>query len=348
MRPTRAWFWAIAMTALAAGGHAADAQSITGAGSTLAAPIYAKWGEAAKQATGVVLNYQPIGSGAGLNQVVNRTVDFGASDAPIDPAKLSSAHLLQFPTVMGAVVMIVNIPGIKPGELKLSGDVLADIYLGHITKWNDPKITELNPGIKLPRLAIAPVYRADASGTSYVFTSYLGTVAPDWKSQVGVGTSVRWPVGNGAKGSDGVAATVKQVRGGIGYDEYSYAAGNHLTDTQLRNHDGQYVEPTMATFAAAASSGDWAHAQDFAVSLLNTPGAQSWPIVTPTFVLLPTDPKDPAKSAAVMKLFDWAYKNGAQMAEDLQFIPLPTAVEHQVRQAWQSHIKGPDGAPLFK
>ncbi len=207
MTPTTdARIWALAFITLAASGHGAAAQQVTGAGSTLAAPIYAKWGEAARPATGVELNYQPIGSGAGLNQVVNRTVDFGASDAPVDPTKLASAHLLQFPTVMGAVVMIVNIPGIKPGELKLTGDVVSQIYLGHVTKWNDPKIAELNQGVKLPSVAIAPIYRADASGTSFVFTSYLGALAPDWKSQVGVGTSVKWPVGNGAKGSDGVAA----------------------------------------------------------------------------------------------------------------------------------------------
>jgi len=338
------------VTALAAAGLgcAAHAQSITGAGSTLAAPIYAKWGEAAKQAVGVELNYQAIGSGAGLNQVVNRTVDFGASDAPVPAAKLQSAHLVQFPTVMGAVVMIVNLPGVKPGTLKLTGQVVADAYLGNITKWNDPKIQALNPGVKLPRLAIAPIYRADASGTSFVFTSYLAAVDPAWKSQVGVSTSVRWPVGNGAKGSDGVSATVKQVRGGLSYVEYSYAAQNHIAATELQTRDGHFVEPAMATFAAAAANGDWAHAENFAVSLVDTAGAQSWPIVTPTFVLLPTDPKDAAKSAAVMKLFDYAYKNGAPAAAQMDFIPLPASVQDQVRHVWASAIKGPGGAPVYQ
>ena len=241
----------IAVTALAIGLAAvatgANAQQITGAGATFPAPVYTKWGEAAKAAAGIELNYQAIGSGGGQNQILNRTVDFGASDAPMDPAKLTEGRLLQFPTVMGAVVVIVNLPDIKPNEIKLTGEVLADIFAGKITKWNDPKLVELNHGVKLPSLAIAPVHRADGSGTTYVFTSYLSAVSPEWKSKVGASTSVNWPAGAGAKGNDGVAATTHNTRGGIGYVENAYATQNKLITTQLRNKAGQFVEPTMAS-----------------------------------------------------------------------------------------------------
>ena len=228
---------------------------------------------------------------------------------------------------MGAVVVIVNLPGIKPNELKLTGELLADIFVGKITKWNDPKLVALNPGVTLPNLAIAPVYRADGSGTTFVFTSYLSAVSPEWKSKVGASTSVNWPAGAGAKGNDGVAATVHNTRGGIGYVENAYATQNKLVTTQLRNKAGQFVEPTMASFTAAAASGDWANAKNFAVNLIDQPGEKSWPIVSATFILLPKDPKDPARSAAVMKFFDWAYKNGDSIASGLEYIPLPDAGE---------------------
>jgi phosphate transport system substrate-binding protein len=325
----------------------AHAQQITGAGGTFPAPVYAKWGEAAKAATGLELNYQAIGSGGGQNQITNRTVDFGASDAPMDAAKLESAHLLQFPTVMGAVVPIVNLPGVKPDELKLTGEILADIYAGKITKWNDPKLEELNKGVKLPNTAIAPVYRAEASGTSFVWTSYLSAVSPDWKSSVGASTSVKWPAGAGAKGNDGVAATVAHTRGGIGYVENAYATQNHLTTTQLRNKSGAFVKPSTAAYMAAASAGDWAHAPNFAVSLIDTMGATAWPIVSPTFILLPKDPKDATRSANVMKFFDWTYKDGGKIAEQLDYIPLPTAVQDTVRAAWKAQILA-DGKPVYK
>jgi phosphate transport system substrate-binding protein len=320
-------------------GGAACAQQITGAGATFPAPVYAKWGEAAKSATGIELNYQAIGSGGGQNQIFNRTVDFGASDAPVDAAKLDENRLLQFPSVMGAVVPIVNLPGVEINQLKLTGDVLADIYLGKITKWNDPKIAELNSGVSLPNLAIAPVYRADGSGTSFVYTSYLSAVSPEWKSKVGASTSVKWPAGNGAKGNDGVAATVKQVRGGIGYVENAYATQNKLTTTQLRNKAGNFVEPTLANFSAAAEAGDWANAKNYAVNLIETGGANAWPIVSATFILLPVDPKDPQRSAAVQKFFDWAYTNGGEIATSLEYIPLPKAVQESVRASWKSQVK---------
>jgi phosphate transport system substrate-binding protein len=317
----------------------AFAQQITGAGGTFPAPVYAKWGEAAKAAIGIELNYQAIGSGGGQNQIINRTVDFGASDAPMDAEKLATNHILQIPTVMGAVVPIVNIPGVAPDELKLTGELLADIYAGKITKWNDPKLVELNHGVKLPSLAIAPVYRADASGTSYVFTSYLSAVSPEWKKDVGASTSVKWPAGAGAKGNDGVAATVKNTRGGIGYVENAYATQNKLTTTQLRNKAGDFVKPTMATFGAAASIADWAGAKNFAVSLVDQGGATSWPIVSATFLLLPEDPKDPARAANVTKFVTWAFQNGGQIATSLDYIPLPKSVQDVVLAKIKSDVK---------
>jgi phosphate transport system substrate-binding protein len=326
----------------------AHAQQITGAGATFPAPVYSAWGEAAKAGAGIELNYQAIGSGGGQNQILNRTVDFGASDAPMAPDKLESGKLLQFPTVIGGVVPIVNLPGIKPGELKLTGELMAEIYLGKIVKWNDEKLVEMNHGLTLPAIAIAPVYRADGSGTTFVFTSYLSAVAPDWKDKVGASTSVKWLVGNGSKGNDGVAATVHQVKGGIGYVESAYASKNGLTTTQLRNKAGSFVQPTLDSFAAAAINADWASAKNYAVSLIDQPGEKSWPIVSTTFIELPKDPKDPARSLAVIKFFDWAYKNGGKQATDLQYVPLPAAVQDAVRASWKAEIKGPDGTPVYK
>jgi phosphate transport system substrate-binding protein len=327
---------------------AVQAQEITGAGATFPAPVYGKWGEAAKAAIGVTLNYQGIGSGGGQNQISNRTVDFGASDAPMAADKLEAAKLLQFPAVMGAVTPIVNLPGINSDELKLTGEILADIYRGKITKWNDEKLVELNRDLKLPNVAIAPVYRADGSGTTFVFTSYLSAVSPEWKTEVGASQSVKWPAGNGAKGNDGIAATVKQVRGGIGYVENAYATSAKLTTTQLRNKAGSFVKPTLAAFAAAASNGDWAGAKNYAVNLIDTQGAASWPIVSATFILLPKDPKDAARSAAVMKFFDWAYTSGADIATKMEYVALPTAVENAVRSSWRAEIKDAAGAAIWK
>jgi phosphate transport system substrate-binding protein len=316
----------------------AAAQQITGAGATFPAPVYTKWGEAAKAAIGVELNYQAIGSGGGQNQILNRTVDFGASDAPMDPAKLDSGKLVQFPMVMGAVVPIVNLPGVAIDQLKLTGPVLADIFQGKITKWNDPKIVELNSGVTLPNTAIAPVHRADASGTSFVFTSYLSAVSPGWKSDVGANTSVNWPAGTGAKGNDGVAASVKNVRGAIGYVENAYATENKLTTTQLQNKAGEFVKPSMAAFQAAASNADWAGAKDYAVSIIDLPGATSWPIVSATFLLLPKDPKDAAHQALVLKWVSWDYDHGDEIADQLQYVPLPQKVKDLVRATWKQQL----------
>ena len=325
----------------------AQAQQITGAGATFPAPVYTKWGEAAKAAVGIELNYQAIGSGGGQNQILQRTVDFGASDAPMSAEKLVSGKLLQFPTVMGAVVIIVNLPDVAMNQLKISGEMLAEIYAGKITKWNDPKIAEMNRDVKLPNMAIAPVYRADGSGTTFVFASYLSAVSPDWKDKVGAATSIKWPTGAGAKGNDGVAATVHNTRGGIGYVENAYATQNKLTTVQLRNKAGHFVKPEMAAFQAAASSGDWVNAKNFAVDLIDRMGDNSWPIVSATFIELPKDPKDPARSANVMKFFDWAYKNGSALASGLEYIPLPESVQTVVRAAWHSQILSPDGKPIY-
>ncbi len=346
MKLTRATLAFAAAATAAYATQPATAQQITGAGATFPAPVYAKWGEAAKAAIGVELNYQAIGSGGGQNQILNRTVDFGASDAPMEAAKLKSGGLLQFPTVMGAVVPIVNLPDVGDNELKLTGAVLADIFMGKITKWNDPKIAELNQGVTLPGTAIAPVHRADGSGTSYVFTSYLSAVSPDWKDKVGAATSVAWPAGTGARGNDGVAGTVKNVRGGIGYVENAYATQNKLATTQLRNKAGDFVKPTSETFSAAASSADWAGAENFAVDLVNQAGAESWPIVSATFLLVPEQPKDPARAEHVLKFVDWAYKNGGAIARELEYIPLPAKVQDEVRKAWRSRIMA-DGKPVF-
>lgn len=330
---------AAAFIGAAFGAQPVFAQQITGAGGTFPAPVYAKWGEAAKAAVGIELNYQAIGSGGGQNQIINRTVDFGASDAPMDADKLATNHILQIPTVMGAVVPIVNLPGVAQDELRLTGELLAEIYAGKITKWNDPKLAAVNPNVKLPSFAIAPVYRADASGTSYVFTSYLSAVSPDWQKDVGANTSVKWPAGAGARGNDGVAGTVKNTRGAIGYVENAYATQNKLTTAEMRNKAGEFVKPTMETFTAAASSADWAGAKNFAVSLVDQAGATSWPIVSATFLLLPEDPKDPARAAAVTKFVTWAYQNGAQIATSLDYIPLPKSVQDIVLAKIKSDVK---------
>jgi len=330
---------AIALAGIAVTNFSANAQQITGAGSTFGAPIYGKWGEAAAGAAGIKLNYQAIGSGAGINQINNRTVDFGASDMPVAADQLAAHKLMQFPTVIGGVVLIVNIPGVNPNQLKLTGELLSDIYLGKITKWNDTRLVEANNGITLPNLAIAPVYRADGSGTTFVFTDYLSMLSPEWKSKVGASTSVKWVAGNGAKGSDGVAATVRQVKGGIGYVESAFATQNKLTTTLMRNKAGNFVAPDMESFAATAASADWSRVQNFAIDLNDQPGPKSWPIESATFVLLPTDPKDPAQSVAVQKFFDWSFANGNDLATGLLYIPLPAAVQAAVRAAWKADIR---------
>lgn len=324
----------------------AYAQQIAGAGGTFPAPVYAKWAEAAHGAIGVDLTYSAVGSGEGQQRIVNRAVDFGASDVPMDETRLASGNLLQFPTVMGAVVVIVNLPRVRDGELKLTGEALADIYAGKIRKWNDPVLEAMNPDITLPNVSIAPVHRYEASGTSFVFTSYLSAVSSAWRSAAGVGTSVNWPVGPGARGNDGVASTVSITRGGIGYVESSFATENHLNIARLRNRSGVFVKPIAASFNATAASANW-NVPNFAVSLVDTDGAANWPIVATTFILLPKDPKDANRSLAAMKFFDWAYRSGGASAEQLGYIVLPAAVQDAVRDSWRAQVLA-DGQPVYR
>jgi phosphate transport system substrate-binding protein len=312
------------------------AEQITGAGSTFAQPVYQKWADLSAAATGISLNYQGVGSGAGQKLVFQRTVDFGASDAPVPAAKLVQNKLMQFPTVIGAVDIAVNLPGIAANQVKLDGPTLAAIYMGAITNWSDPAIAKLNAGLNLPSLPIAPVYRADGSGTTYVFTGYLAKVSPEFKDKVGVDKAVSWPAGTGAKGTAGVAGAVRNTVGGLGYVEAAYASLNHLTTVQLRAHDGAFLAPTQASFSAAASAANWGAAKDFAVDMNDLPGAQSWPIESATFVLLPENPSDAARGAAVMKFFSWGLDNGDAGAQGLLYIPLPAKVKSQVKAAWKN------------
>lgn len=336
---------AVAGTLVAGSAHAVD---FTGAGASFPAPVYQAWGAKFKELTGNALNYQSIGSGGGQNQIINRTVDFGASDATVPGEKLASSNLLQFPTVIGSVVATVNLDGIETNQLKLTGPVLADIYLGKITKWNDKAIADLNPGVTLPSSAVVPVYRSDSSGTTAIFTSYLSAVSPEWKSKVGSATSVQWPTGAGAKGNEGVTGTVKNTKGGVGYVEFIYAASNKLVVTQLQNKAGKFVSPETAAFLAAADSADWDNAKDFAASMIDAPAPTAWPIVSPTYVLLPKDPKNVDASRVAIEFFKWAYgKEGQEIAEKLHYIPLPAAVVKRVEEALKSQVKGPDGKPVL-
>jgi len=337
----------VAVSATLALGAAASAQAtdITGAGATFPAPIYAKWAETYHAQTGVGLNYQAIGSGGGIKQIKAKTVEFGASDKPLKIGELNAAGLFQFPTVMGGVVPVINVPGIAPGQVKLTGNVLAEIYLGNIKKWNDPRIAALNHGVNLPGLPITVVHRSDGSGTSFVFTSYLSMKDPNW-SKVGASDSVNWPTGVGGKGNDGVAAEVKQTLGSIGYVEYAYAKQSHMTFTAMQTAQGTFVEPVAANFAAAASHAHWDPGQGFYLLLLDQPGAQSWPITAATFILVYKQQTSQADGAAVMRFFDWAYKNGDASAEQLDYVPLPASVKTQVRKEW-AQVKGPDGKPVY-
>ena len=337
MNMTRtAWAVATGLGLIALAPRGGMAEQITGAGSTFAQPVYQKWADLSATATGVSLNYQGVGSGAGQKLVFQRTVDFGATDAPVPAAKLLQNKLMQFPTVIGAVDIAINLPGITADQVKLDGPTLAAIYMGTITNWSDPAIAKLNAGLRLPSLPIAPVYRADGSGTTYVFTGYLAKVSADFKSRVGVDKAVSWPAGTGAKGTAGVAGAVRNTVGGLGYVESAYASLNHLTTVQLRAHDGAFLKPTQASFSAAANAANWGAARDFAVDMNDLPGAMSWPIESATFVLLPENPSSAARGAAVMKFFSWGLDKGDAGAEDLLYIPLPAKVKAQVKAAWKT------------
>lgn len=336
-----------ALAGLAVVASAAIAADISGAGATFPAPIYAKWASAYKGKTGIGLNYQSIGSGGGIAQIKAKTVTFGATDAPLTKAQLDAAGLAQFPTVIGGVVPVINVKGISAGQLTLDGATLAAIYQGKISRWDDPAIKKLNPNAKLPSAAIAVVHRSDGSGTTFNFTDYLSKISPDWKSKVGESTSVEWPAGLGAKGNEGVANNVIQTKASIGYVEFAYAKQNKLTYTDLVNHEGKVVEPTMAAFQAAAANADWANAPGFYQILTDQPGAASWPITAATFILMQKKPQDPAAAAEALKFFTWAFSKGGKMAEELDYIPLPENVVGLVKKTWAAEIKGGDGKPLM-
>jgi phosphate transport system substrate-binding protein len=325
----------------------AMAAEITGAGATFPFPIYAKWAESYKAATGTGLNYQSVGSGAGIKQIKARTVDFGASDMPLKADELEAEGLMQFPAIMGGVVTIVNLEGIAPGQLKLTGPVVADIYLGKITKWNSAEIAALNPGVKLPDEDITVVHRADGSGTSFLFTDFLSKTNPEFKQKIGAGTAVKWATGVGGKGNDGVAANVQRIKGSIGYVEWAYAKKNRMSHTQLKNRDGQFLQPDDDAFKAAAANADWARTPGFAVVLTDQPGKAAWPITGVSYILMHKSQADAAKGKEVLKFFEYAFKNGGAAAAELDYVPLPASVVKLVEGAWKVQVKDASGKAVF-
>ncbi len=333
----------LGLAGLCFGGLAA-AEDITGAGATFPAPLYAKWAADYNKATGVKVNYQSVGSGAGIKQIDSKTVAFGASDMPLKDEDLAKKGQMQFPTVIGGVVPVVNIKGIAPGQLKLTGQVLGDIYLAKITKWNDPAITALNPGVPLPDAAIAVVRRADGSGTTFIFTNYLSKVNPEWKSKVGDGTAVNWPTGAGGKGNEGVAAFVGRLPNSIGYLEYAYVKQNKLTYAQMKNRDGNFVQPNDVAFKAAAAGADWA--KTFYQVTTDQPGKDAWPITNPTYIIMYKVQDKPAEGASALKFFEWCYKNGDKTADALDYVPMPASVKAQIFKAW-GEIKDASGKPIY-
>jgi phosphate transport system substrate-binding protein len=338
----------VALTAIAtASTVAAVAADISGAGATFPYPIYAKWADAYKKETGIGLNYQSIGSGGGIKQIEANTVTFGASDMPLQPDDLTKNGLVQFPTVMGGVVPVVNIDGINSNDITLDGPTLAKIFSGDIKTWDDPAIKRLNPSLKLPSQAIAVVHRSDGSGTTFIFTNYLSKVSPDWKSNVGSNTSVEWPVGIGAKGNEGVANNVGQTKGSIGYVESAYAKQNNLTTTKMVNKDGKTVSPVPQSFQAAAANANWDAAPGFYLLLTDQPGDTSWPIAGATFILFHKQVADAAPAADALKFFAWAYAKGGQMAQDLDYIPMPPSVVASIHKLWSNEIKDANGKPVY-
>lgn len=333
-----------AALAVATSAFAAD---MTGAGATFPYPIYAKWAETYKAATGNGLNYQSVGSGAGIKQIKAKTVDFGASDMPLSAEELATDGLFQFPAIMGGVVTVVNLDGVTPGQLKLTGPVIADIYLGKITKWNAPEIAALNPGVKLPADDITVIHRADGSGTSFLFTDYLSKTNAEFKTKIGAGTAVKWVVGVGGKGNEGVAANVQRIKGAIGYVEWAYAKKNKMSHTQLKNKDGVFLQPDDDNFKAAAAGAEWTKTPGFAVVLTDQAGKSSWPITGVSYILMHKSQADAAKGKEVLKFFDWAYKNGGAAATDLDYVPLPPAVTKLVQDAWKANLKDASGKAIW-
>jgi phosphate transport system substrate-binding protein len=334
----------LAAAALTASAQAAD---ISGAGATFPYPIYAKWADAYKKETGIGLNYQSIGSGGGIKQIKAKTVTFGASDAPLAGKELDESGLAQFPMVMGGIVPVVNLEGVKPGELTIDGVTLAKIFLGEIKSWDDPAIAKLNAGVKLPKQAIAIVHRSDGSGTTYNFAYYLGEVSADWKSKIGVNTALEWPAGIGAKGNEGVANNVANTKGSIGYVEYAYAKQNKLTFTKMVNKDGKTVAPTSTAFQAAAANANWKSQPGYGVILANQPGAESWPMTAATWILVYKKPPDATATGEALKFFAWSYSKGGKMAEELDYVPMPANVVKDIEGSWATDIKDASGKPLY-
>ena len=325
----------------------AQATDITGAGATFPYPIYAKWAEAYKQKTGIGMNYQSIGSGGGIAQIKAKTVDFGASDMPLKPDDLQAAGLMQFPAIIGGVVPIVNLEGVAAGAIKFTGPVLADVYLGKIKSWNDKAIADINPGVKLPVDPITVVRRSDGSGTSFLWTDYLSKVSPEWKTKVGSGTAVAWPEGVGGKGNEGVAAYVQRIKGSIGYVEYAYAKKNKMAHAGVQNKDGQFVQPDDTAFQAAAAGADWKNTPGMGVVLTDQPGKASWPVTGASYILMQAKQDKPQSAVEVMKFFDWAFKNGGKMADELDYVAIPDAVSKQIADAWKAQIKDASGKVLW-
>ncbi len=331
-------------SALALVAGASLAQDVTGAGATFPAPIYAKWADAYNKATGARINYQSVGSGAGIKQITSKTVDFGASDMPLKDEDLAKNGMIQFPTVVGGVVPVVNIKGIQPGQIKLTGQVLGDIYLGKVKRWTDPAIASLNPGVPLPDADIAPVRRADGSGTTFIFTNYLSKVNAEWKAKVGEGTAVNWPAGVGGKGNEGVAAFVQRLPNSIGYVEYAYVKQNKMTFTLMKNRDGQFVAPSDDAFKAAAAGADWN--KSFYQITTEQPGKTAWPLTNPTYILMHKVQDKPVNGSNTLKFFDWAFSNGDKAADELDYVPLPESVKALVRKQWSDSVKDGAGKPV--
>jgi len=338
----------IAVGAMSAAPAARAATTINGAGATFPFPVYSKWAYSYNKETGARLNYQSIGSGGGIKQIKAKTVDFGASDAPMKPADLDKFGLMQFPMIMGGVVPVVHIKGIKAGQIKLTASNLADIYLGKIIKWDDARITANNSGLSLPHQDINVVHRADGSGTTWIFTNYLNKVSAEWKEKVGNAKSVAWPVGLGGKGNEGVAAFVHKVNGAIGYVEYAYALQNKMASVLLQNRNGNFTAPTSANFQAAAAGADWSHAKGYYMVLTNQPGANSWPITGASFILMYKTQPNPAQAKEVLKFFDWSYNNGGKAAEELDYVPMPEAVAKMVRSTWNKVLRDRSGNAIWK
>jgi phosphate transport system substrate-binding protein len=325
-----------------------SAADLTGAGATFPFPIYSKWAEAYKAATGIGLNYQSIGSGGGIKQIKSKTVDFGASDMPLKPEELDKEGLMQFPAIIGGVVPVVNLDGVQPGQLKLTSDIVANIHLGKITKWNDKAIADANPGLTLPAQNITVIHRADGSGTTFIWTNYLSKANADFKNTVGEGTAVKWPTGVGGKGNEGVAVQVQRIKGAFGYVEYAYAKKNKITHAQLKNRDGNFVQPSDDTFKAAAANADWANAPGFYLLLTDQKGKDAWPATGASFIIMHRQQADALTGRAILKFFDWSFKNGSKMSEELEYVHLPNTLIKQVQDNWKSQLKGPDGQSIWK